>query len=87
MHSTKLPMARIELYFNLDSTDTAIEFKHRKLEVKDHVSRILEEVSYDELISNYGKKRLKLKIKNKINELLNQGRVREVYFKEIVYKR
>ena len=57
MRSTKLPMVRVELYFNLDSTDTAIEFKHRKLEIKDHTSRLLEEMSYDELISKYGKKK------------------------------
>ena len=87
VHSSRLPMARIELYLNLDSSDTAVEVKHRRLEIKDFVSRILEQVSYDDLLSNYGKKKLKISIKTKINEILNQGRVREIYFKEIVYKR
>lgn len=85
--STELPMAFVEIYLTLDSTETAIEVKDRQIEIQDYVARVLEESTYDELISNYGKKKIKIDIKTKINQILNHGLVREVLIKNIVYKR
>lgn len=85
--SSRLPMAYVEIYLTLDATETAIEVKDRQYEIRDYVARILEDSTYDELKSGYGKKRIKLKIKTKINEVLNHGMVREVLINNLVHKR
>ncbi|MBK9293161.1 MAG: flagellar basal body-associated FliL family protein [Oligoflexia bacterium] len=74
------PMAAVELYIQTTEREAAIEIKLREKEVKDIIARTLEQFSYTELDSLEGKDKLKLKLSLAINKILNNGRIKEIYF-------
>jgi len=78
------PMGVFELYLGVDSQDTAIEVKHRELEILDIVQRAIENFSYTEVNSVVGKIRVKSAVRDRVNEILNQGRVFQVYYNTVV---
>lgn len=80
------PMAMLEVYIEGATKEAAIEIKDRESEVRDVVSRILEQMEYDELVSPAGKTKLKNFLRKSLNGFLSQGRIRRVYFKTIVLK-
>ena len=84
--STRNPMGLYEVYLGLDSKDTAIEVKDREKEILDLIQRTLENFTYSEVSSIVGKIRMKSAIKERLNEILNQGRVFHVYFNNFVTK-
>ena len=79
-----LPMGAFEFFLGLDSQNTAIEVRDREKEILDRVQRVLEGFSYSEIMSRTGKGKMKSKITDSINEILNQGRVTGVYLNKIV---
>jgi flagellar basal body-associated protein FliL len=78
------PMALFELYLALDAQATAIEVKDREKEILDHIQRTIEEFTYNEITSEAGKVRMKEAIRLRVNDLLNQGTVRNVYINRMV---
>ena len=80
------PMMFFDMYFEGTSNDTAIEMKDREKEVRDRVQRTAEKITFDEIESVEGKKKLKLNIRKDLNAILNNGRVRAVYFRTIIIK-
>jgi flagellar basal body-associated protein FliL len=72
-------MGFFHLFFNCDSQDTAVELKDREQEVSDFVQRIVERFTYSEVNSRIGEERMKDTIREEVNRLLNQGRVKNVY--------
>jgi flagellar basal body-associated protein FliL len=74
------PMGAFELYIGVDSQDTAIEVKDREREIIDTIQRTLEGFSHPEASTTVGKIKMKGQIRDRINEMLNQGRVFRVYF-------
>ncbi|MCB0390542.1 MAG: flagellar basal body-associated FliL family protein [Bdellovibrionales bacterium] len=81
-----LPMAAVEYYLELDSTETAIEIKDREKMVIDSVQRTLEEFTYNELKTKAGISKMKAAVRYSINNLLNQGRVNKVQLKTFILK-
>ena len=79
-------MGMFEFFVELDSKDTAIEIKSREKELLDILQRTIEGESYNVLQGESGKIRLKSLIRSELNEVLNQGWVKEVYFSNIVLK-
>lgn len=78
------PMGTYELYIGVDSQDTAIEIKDREKELMDIVQRVIESFSYSEVVTQMGKMRIKSMVRDRINEVLNQGRVLRVYFNTFI---
>ena len=80
------PMGAFEIYAQVDSHDTAIELQTRQVEMHDIIARVFEEQSYNDLVSELGKSRLKGIIKKEIDHALTQGWVNEVHFKNFILK-
>lgn len=83
-NSGRNPMGAYQLYLGLDSKDTAMEVKDRERELLDIVQRALESFSYSEVSSTVGKVRMKSVVRERVNEVLNQGQVHHVYFNMFV---
>jgi flagellar basal body-associated protein FliL len=80
------PMALVDLYIEGSSKTAAIELNDRELEVRDLIARTLEQMPYDEMIGLAGKEKFKVMIRKNLNGILSQGRVRRVFYKNIVIK-
>lgn len=80
------PMALLDLYIEAGSQDAAVEIKARDAEVRDMVLRTMEQMTYDELITESGKTKLKVFLRKNLNETITQGRIRRLFFKSIVVK-
>ncbi len=83
-NSGPLPMGAFEFFLGLDSQDTAIEVKDREKEILDRVQRQVEQMTYSEVMSPTGKTKMKVKVRDSINEILNQGRVTGVYINTMI---
>ena len=73
-----------EFYLGLDANETAIEIKDREKEVLDISQRTLEEFTYPEIMAPNTQKRVWARMRDNINEILNQGRVQKVYVKTML---
>ncbi len=80
------PMGLFEFYIEASSDEGAIEIKDREVEVRDVISRTLEQMPYDELVTAAGKNKVKVILRKNLNQFLTKGRVRRVYFRNVVLK-
>ena len=80
------PMGLFELYFEASNHECAVEIKDRHIEVKDLVSRSLEQLTYDDLVTPQGKEKMKVVLRKNLNAFLTRGQVRRVFFKSVVLK-
>jgi flagellar basal body-associated protein FliL len=80
------PMGVFEFFVVLDSQDSALEIQARSRELHDRMQRAIENLTYAELSSNLGKKRLKDVLRKDLNLVLTQGWVKEVLIKTMVIK-
>lgn len=80
------PMTIVELIILTSNQEAAIEIKKRMSEVRDMVSRIVEEITYDDLARPEGKEKLKMFIRKDLNQIINSGRVAKVLYKSVVIK-
>ncbi len=78
------PMGTFEFYLGLDANETAIEIKDREKEILDITQRTIEEFTYPEIMSPNTQKRIWARLRDNINEVLNQGRVQKVYVKTML---
>lgn len=78
------PMGAFEFYLGLDSNETAIEIKDREKEILDLTQRTIEEFTYEEVMNPTSQLRMKARIRDNINQILNQGRVQKVYVKTLI---
>ncbi len=78
------PMGAFEFYLGLDANETAIEIKDREKEILDITQRTIEGFTYPEVMSPNTQKRVWARIRDNINEVLNQGRVQKVYVKTML---
>lgn len=83
-NSGRNPMGAYEMYLELDSQDTAIEVKDREKEILDIIQRALETFTYTEVNTKVGKIQMKSAIMDRVNQVLNQGRVQHVYFNTFI---
>ena len=82
--SGTLPMGIFEFYLGVDSKDTAVEVRDREKQIIDLVQRTLEDFTYSQVMSYQGKVMMKAKIKENVNDVLNQGQVNRVYINRMV---
>ncbi|MDZ4660373.1 MAG: flagellar basal body-associated FliL family protein [Pseudomonadota bacterium] len=81
------PMGYLRLSLETSNKDSAIEVLDREKEIADLVQRTVEEMPYDIVNTTEGKNLMKIKVRMKLNEVLNRGRVKRVYIQEIILKR
>ena len=82
--SGSLPMGIFEFYLGVDSKDTAVEVRDREKQLIDIVQRTVEGFTYTQVMSYQGKVMLKARIRDNVNEALNQGQVNRVYINRMV---
>jgi flagellar basal body-associated protein FliL len=82
--STNNPMGTFEFYVAVDSQDTAVEVKDREREILDIIQRTAEDFTYTQVRSELGKSLMKSAIRDRLNQVLNQGQVMRLYFNTII---
>ena len=81
------PMAYLRLNLEASNKEAAVEVLDREKEIADLIQRTVEEMPYDIVNTSDGKNLMKIKIRKKLNEVLNRGRVKRIYIQEIILKR
>lgn len=80
------PMVAVEFFIEGYAPEVVIEVKDREAEVQHLFQRVIESFSYDELDSAKGKKNLQDRLRDRINQILTQGNVKRVFFKNFILK-
>ena len=86
LNSGPNPMGAVELFIEGGSPEVVVEIKDREAEMKDAMQRVMEEMTFDELISPEGKPALAEKIRKELNRIVTKGKVRRVFMKEAIFK-
>lgn len=79
-------MGLFEFFIESSNREAAIEIRDRESEIRDLISRTVEQMPYDELVTVAGKNKLKMIVRHDLNSFLTHGRVRRVFYKTIVLK-
>jgi len=74
------PMVTAELYIEVSNQDAAIEVRDRELEIRDSLGRVFESTTFDEIDTKEGKEKLKIHIRSALDQILNKGHVKRVFF-------
>lgn len=80
------PMAAMEFFLEGLSPEANVEVKDRESEIRDLFQRTLEDMSFDELDSAEGKQLLTERLRQNLNNVLSNGKIRRVYIKEAIVK-
>ncbi len=82
-----LPMGLFEFYIEMNSQEATVEMSERKTEAKHIIERVLEQLTYEELVSQHGKNKLKFIVRKELNDFLSKSHhVKQVYIKTLVLK-
>jgi len=75
---------KVTLDIELDNNKLAVEMDTKRSLVRDIIIRTLSAKTYEEISTLKGKERLKDEIVSKLNEVLADGRVRNIFFTDFV---
>ena len=78
---------RFEFYIETNNRRSLIEVSDRRLEILDLIQRTLETQTWDDLTTTRGKLKIKRLLRIRINSIMNYGRVREIYYKNLLLKK
>ena len=84
--STVNPMIAFDLYVRTDNNEAAVEIKDREKQIQDHLQRFCEDLNYDQIQTEDGKLTWKNRMKRELNLILNNGKVKEIFFKTLLIK-
>lgn len=84
--STDNPLGLFELYIEGSNQEVAVEIKDRETELIDIMQRAIERTTFDDASDSKGKEVLKKNIRIRFNQILNKGRVKNLYFKLVSLK-
>lgn len=84
--STANPMIAFDLYVRTDTNEASIEIKEREKQIQDHLQRFCEDLNYDQIQTEEGKQAWKNRMKRELNLVLNNGKVKEIFFKTLLIK-
>lgn len=84
--SSPNPMGLFEFFLEASTSEGAVELKDREVEVRDSISRALEQMTYDELTTVIGKNKVKIIMRKNLNDILTKGRIRRVFYNNVVLK-
>ena len=78
----------VEVWMECDKPDTARALKSRMSQVREVVANVMQEQSYEHLLTNKGKEDLQMKIGASVNKILKKlgldGAVKRVFFSQFV---
>ncbi len=77
-------MADLEIVLECADRDTRVFVEEHMAEVRNQITNVLVPVERDELFSREGKKRLRKRIIDKLNNWLPSGKVQDLYFPKLV---
>lgn len=80
------PMAAFNIFLHATNQETGVEIKERERELQDFVQRLTEDFSYDQLLTEGGKRKWKIVLKSEINMVLTKGKVKDIYFNTLLIK-
>lgn len=75
---------KVVLDVELDSEQLSVEMDHKKSLIRDIIIRSLSSKTFEEVSTMKGKDRLKDEIVNKINDVLADGQVKNIFFTDFV---
>lgn len=75
---------RLSLVYLLNSKDVENELKLKESEIRDRIFVILRSETYDSIKDSKGMENLRKKIKESLNQILNDGSIVDVYFTSII---
>ena len=84
--SSSNPMMNVQMYIEASSREAATEIKDREKEIRDLIQRIAELMTYDEMITTAGKQKFKFHLRKELDQIVNNGRIKGVYYKTILLK-
>ncbi|WP_213974871.1 flagellar basal body-associated FliL family protein [Tepidanaerobacter acetatoxydans] len=75
---------RLSLVYLLNSKDVENELELKESEIRDKIFVILRSETYDSIKDSKGMENLRKKIKESLNQILNDGSIVDVYFTSII---
>jgi flagellar basal body-associated protein FliL len=82
-----IPMGLFEFYIATNSQDATVEIGDRRTEARHIIERVIEQMTYEDLVSPQGKGKLKFIVRKQLNDFLTKSHhVKQVYIKTFVLK-
>lgn len=78
-------VARVNMELELQGESVAEEIEKRKAQIRDIIIITLSSKSYEEISSREGKDQLRGEIKDTINNFLTKGKIKNVFFTDLIY--
>lgn len=78
-------VARVNMELELQGDNVAEEIEKRKAQIRDIIIITLSSKSYEEVSSREGKDQLRNEIKDTINNFLTKGKIKNVFFTDLIY--
>lgn len=75
---------RVEVRLEMSDTDMADELKHKNILLRDAVIEEMSLKRFSQVSTPRGKEELKENIKNRINTIVDDGEIKEVYFTQFI---
>lgn len=75
---------KVKLDIELDTQELSVEMDKKKALVRDIIIRVLSSKTFEEVSTMKGKDRLKDEIVNKINDVLADGQIKNIFFTDFV---
>ena len=75
---------RVEIRLEMSDTDMADELKYKNIRLRDAVIEEMSLKRFSQVSTARGKEELKENIKNRINTIVDDGEIKEVYFTQFI---
>lgn len=75
---------KVTMKLDLSGTKLEKELNEKSYEMRDAVIMILSSKEYDDIASGSGKARLKQELMAKLNKILKDGQIKEIYFTDFI---
>ena len=75
---------RVEVRLEMSDTDMADELKEKNILLRDAVIEEMSLKRFSQVATEQGKEELKENIKNRINQIVGDGEIKEVYFTQFI---
>lgn len=83
-HDRAGKFVRVEIRVKMSDRDMAVELKRTNILLRDAVIEEMSLKRFSELSTEKGKMKLKENIKNRLNQIISDGEIEEVYFTQFI---
>ncbi len=78
-------VAKVNIELSVQNDTVKSEIDQRKAQIRDIIIIMLSGRSYEQVSSREGKEKLKDDLKDRVNEFLSKGKIKDIYFTEFIY--